>query len=101
MYLDVTLDNDPAAPGLREVDDFKAFKVVVHGSADDSRLRDALDGLGTLDGDGNAFLEIDAVKRLAGERARDAEWQRAFDGMVEYARGKGWVDAGGTALQAH
>lgn len=100
MYLDVTLDS-AQTPVLREVDDFKAFKVVVRGAADESRLAEVLAGVGRVDGDGNAFLAIDAIKRLAGDRSADPEWQRSFDAMVEYARAKGWVDASGAALQAH
>jgi hypothetical protein len=28
-------------------------------------------------------------------------WQQRFDAMIDYARGKGWVDAGGTMVRVH
>jgi hypothetical protein len=99
MYVETDLT---AAAVLREPDDFRSLKVVVNAPGDDrGRLADALASVGRLDGEGNAFLEIEALKRLAGDRAADAEWLGSFDAMVGYARGKGWVDADGAALQAH
>jgi hypothetical protein len=99
MYLDVQTDPRGAPPVLREVDDFRDLKVVVHGPH--QGLVAALAGIGRMSEGGDAFLAIDAVRRLAGARAEDPEWQRSFDGMVEYARSKGWLDDEGTALQAH
>jgi len=100
MFVEVTLSPAASSPALRDVDNFRDFKVVVLGTGDRSRLAGALEGIGRLDGD-DAFLDIAAVKELAGERARDPEWLASFDGMVEYARSKGWLDPGGTALRAH
>jgi hypothetical protein len=95
MYLDVSLTDTPPPPVLRDVDDFRAFKVVIHG---DGRLAEAIEGIGRVAGR-DAYLDIDAVKRLAGEKASDPAWLQQFDAMVEYARSKGWVD--GAALRAH
>ena len=95
MYLDVSLTDTLPRPVLRDVDDFRAFMIVVRGEGD---LAPAIEGIGRVD-DGNAFPDIDAVKRLAGERGTDPAWLEQFDAMVEYARSKGWVDD--AALQAH
>lgn len=99
MYLDVHTDSTGLVPALLDIDNFRDFKVVVHGGRDG--LATALEGVGRLDDDGNAFLAIDAVRRLAGERAQDPEWRDSFAAMVEYARSKGWVDEAGEAIQAH
>ena len=102
MYLEADISRIPAALVLHEPDDFKSLKVVVHGPAGRrGDLADALAPLGTLDQDGNALLDTDELKRLAGDRAGDPEWIASFDSMVAHARSRGWVGSGGTALQAH
>jgi hypothetical protein len=102
MYVETDLSRHPATLALVDPDDFKSLKVVVHaqdGRGDD--LAAALAPIATLDSDGNVLLAIAGLKRLAGERAADPRWLAAFDAMVAYARTRGWVDAGGSALQAH
>jgi hypothetical protein len=102
MYVEADISRVPAALVLHEADDFKSLKVVIHGPArrnDD--LVDALAPLGFLDQDNNAMLDIDELKRLAGDRAGDPGWIASFDSMVTYARSRGWVGSGGSALQAH
>jgi hypothetical protein len=102
MYVETDLSRHPAALALLEPDDFKSLKVVVHAPASrQDDLAQALAPVGAVDAEGNALLAIDALKRLAGDRADDPQWLAGFDAMVRYARTRGWVDAGGTALQAH
>ena len=50
--------------------------------------------------DGNVFIAVDALKRLASEHATDPEWIASLDAMVAYATERGWVDEAG-AIQAH
>jgi hypothetical protein len=47
----------------------------------------------------HVFLDVDAVKGLAGERAT-GEWLVEFEKMIEFARSKGWVDEAGR-VRAH
>ncbi len=54
-------------------------------------------GLGTVDGD-HAWLDVAAL-RAAGDGS--PEWLSGFDGMLEYAAGKGWTSADGSAVRAH
>ena len=86
---------------LREADDFKAFKVVVRPGAAELPLDRALAGVGSAASDGDAFLQIDAVKALAGDRARDPAWMAAFEDMLAYAVRAGWVSDDGQAIRAH
>jgi hypothetical protein len=41
--------------------------------------------------DGDLFVTVATLLRLAGERAADRQWRDRFDGMIEYARQHGWV----------
>ncbi|WP_262700754.1 MULTISPECIES: hypothetical protein [Streptomyces] len=102
MYVQVDL-RTPAATSveLQEADDFRAFKLVVltpDGRPDG--LEDALRDVGSIGPDGDAFLRIDAVRRLAGDTAEDPAWTTAFDQMIGYARSRGWVAPDAT-LRAH
>ncbi len=91
----VYVEVNASGVALEDVDNFRAFAVVVTGEPD---LVDKLDGLGAVDGD-HAFLDPEAVKRLAGDRAA-GDWGANFDNMIEFARGKGWVDEAGR-VRAH
>ncbi|HEX4107520.1 MAG TPA: hypothetical protein VHX88_05265 [Solirubrobacteraceae bacterium] len=100
MYVLVDLESAPsAAPVLHEPDEFRSLKVVVRGEK--GSLAEAIAPVGWLDPGGDAFLSVDALRRLAGPRVRDASWNASFEAMLEYARSKGWVDPSGGALQAH
>jgi hypothetical protein len=99
MYLQVAVDDRSSSVVLRDVDNFRALKVLV--SSDGGDLGAALAGIGRVGESGDAFLEIAGLRRLAGERAHDPEWVAGFEAMVEYARSEGWVDEQGAALQAH
>jgi len=102
--MDVVADLTATPPGvtLAEPDDLGSFKVLATGThGDTGALAQALDGVGTLADDGHAFIAVDAVRRLAGDRASDPEWSAGFDKMLAYAGSKGWMDASGTAIQAH
>ncbi len=92
----------PPAVSLAEPDDLASFKVLARGQdGDDPSLAEALEGVGTLADDGHAFIDVDAVRRLAGDRAQDPAWREGFDKMLAYAGSKGWMDESGTAIQAH
>ncbi|HZQ85220.1 MAG TPA: hypothetical protein VFA83_10300 [Acidimicrobiales bacterium] len=82
---DVTLD-EPA--------DFKGFKVVVE-SGDGSGLF----AVGRLAHRDTAWINADAVRRLAGDAANQ-QWEEGFAAMLDYAKTKGWLDDAGD-IQAH
>jgi hypothetical protein len=101
VTLDVYLFPPPARLELTDVDNFRSLKVVIHGEdSDGSRLAQALRGVGRVAGL-SSFLDIEALRRLAGSRANDPAWLTQFEAMVAYARSNGWIDKSGAALEAH
>lgn len=83
----------PGGPTVEDVQNLRQLHVELAGVDDATAVEDA--GLGTPEGD-HVWLEIPAL-RAAGEDT-DA-WRTSFDGMIAYARGKGWVE--GTRVRAH
>jgi hypothetical protein len=84
-----------------DVDDLTRLHVAVGAVTDeeaDQALRAA--GLGRLD-DGTAWLDVAALRAAAEPKATAADWATTWDGMVEHARGQGWVGDDGASLQAH
>jgi hypothetical protein len=98
MIVHVDVAAAPPAVTLQDAEDLRAFKVLARGGEDPAALAEALQGVGRLAPDGDAFIDPDAVRRLAGER--DAAWRDSFAQMLDYAGTKGWLDADG-AIQAH
>ena len=80
---------------LDEPNDFKGFKVVVHG--DDAS---AIDTVGRLEDADTAWIQIEAVRKLAGDAA-DQSWEDGYDAMLAYAREKGWLHDARREIQAH
>lgn len=80
---------------LDEPNDFKGFKVVVRG--DDAS---AIDTVGRLEDADTAWIQIEAVRKLAGEAA-DQTWEDGYDAMLAYAREKGWLHDARREIQAH
>jgi hypothetical protein len=83
---------------LAEPDDFKAFKLVL--TDDRPSLATQLAGTGIAGVEEHAWIEIDAVRRLAGDAATP-EWEDSFSKMLDYARSKGWVDDERATVRAH
>jgi hypothetical protein len=85
---------------LAEAEDVKAFHVAVADGADvDRELRGS--GAGWLADDGDARIAVDWVRGAARANGVGVGWVDAFDGMLAYAAGKGWLDADRTTIQAH
>ena len=102
--MDVVIDltATPAGVGLAQAEDLGSFKVLAKApEPDEQRLAQALEGVGRAAPDGHAYIDVDAVRRLAGERAGDPAWNADFEKMLAYAGSKGWMDDSGTAIQAH
>src|ERR1700721_1880195 len=86
----------PASVALLAPDDFGDFHVEVSGAAGDTELASAVSEFGRLSDEGtHVFVEVEAVRQLAGDRAGDAGWQASFDGMLAYACAHGWGGGGG------
>jgi hypothetical protein len=89
---------------VRGADDCGRFHVEsALGPADlDRALRAASAGHG--DGDGAAWVSVGWVRSTADAApwtAVGTDWPTRFDAMLDYARGKGWLDESGTHLRAH
>jgi hypothetical protein len=102
--MDVLVDLTAAPPRVSLVDprDLGSFKVLAQAAQPHpTELSRALSGVGTVAEDGNAFITVDAVRRLAGDLAADPDWNAGLEKMLAYAVSKGWMDPSGTAIQAH
>ncbi len=101
MVIDVDLRAAPAAVRLLAPDDFGAFKVVVRGGASRPEyVGDAIEPVGRVSSDGHVFVEVTALKGLAGDRAEQQGWLASLSRMVEFAAAHGWTDGAG-AIRAH
>jgi hypothetical protein len=101
MVIDVDLRAAPATVRLIAPDDFGAFKVVARGPASGGeRLAGAVGRFGRMSGDGHVFVDVAALRALAGERGRQRDWLASLDAMLEHARGHGWTDQTG-AIRGH
>ena len=56
--------------------------------------------VGKVDGDGEAMVRVDAVRRLAAGSV-GATWDDDFAAMLDYARSKGWLSDDGASIRAH
>lgn len=96
----VHVDTAKNRSDVRDVDDLKRFAVVVAGDGTDDAIEQALAPLARLDPPGHAWVSIDRLRTACG-RDDDPDWSSAFNGMVQYAGSKGWLDETGTELRAH
>jgi hypothetical protein len=84
---------------MLEPDDFGAFSVLVVGF-ERRAFVSAVDEIGSVIDDGHVAVDLDAVRRLVGDRWDDARWRSGLDGMLSYARSRGWITDSG-AVRAH
>jgi hypothetical protein len=84
---------------LVDPDDFKRFHIEVDRELDDEAMSRALAPLGRFDGS-DFWVDTDKLQKLAG-RANDAEWQKSFRTMLDFARNFGWISPDGKAVKAH
>jgi hypothetical protein len=101
VIIGVDMSQGPGSAALLAPDDFGDFHVEVSGAAVDTELASVVSKFGRLSDDGaHVFVDVDAIRALAGDRAQDVRWQAAFDGMLAYADAHGWRDADGR-VRAH
>jgi hypothetical protein len=84
---------------LRELDDLRSLSVRHSATVTHDDVANALarDGLGALDGDGHAWLDIDAL--LNCDAAPGPRWRQDFTAVIAYAESRGWVRDG--RVRAH
>jgi len=82
---------------MDEVNNFRGLKVQIAGPQPEptEALPSHLERLGHWSGLDHVFVDVDTLRTLAGDRAADPQWESGLLGMVEYARGAGWVDGAG------
>jgi hypothetical protein len=102
MQVVVDMAATPATVVLSEPADCGRFHVAVRGRGDAAMLDQALraDGVGSVDGDGEALVHVDAVRRLAAGAVGET-WDHDFAAMLDYARSKGWLSDDDAAIRAH
>jgi hypothetical protein len=86
---------------LRDVRVFDDFHVEV---APDIDLEETLTlaGAGRAIGDGDVYISLPWIRSVMAEREEDDEaWQTGFEGMLGYARSRGWISEDGTAFRSH
>lgn len=84
---------------LVDAEDCKRFHVEVRGDADVAAVLDST-GAGTLADDGeHARIDIGWVRQHA--VGTGPQWEQDFATMLDFARGKGWIDEGDSAIVAH
>ena len=83
---------------LEAPDDFARFDVRIVG-VDEEDARRTLQHVAVLETN-HALVEPTGLFSLPGARPEEEQWIKQFEGMVEYARSKGWVDGTGR-IQAH
>ena len=79
------------AVALEEPAEFRRFSILRHPAAP------AVAGV-RMEG-AHGWVAPAALRRLS-PHAGDAEWEAGFAAMLDFAQGRGWVDAAG-ALRAH
>lgn len=103
VYVAVDLTDSRPNVELREPQVFSSLAVVIE-AREKSATRLA-GGLATiaqvLDGGDAVLLSSSALRRLAGEHARDGAWRWGFERMLEHAAVNGWSSDGGRTVRAH
>src|SRR5262245_59227809 len=95
MIVEVDLSSGGASTALLEAQGCKAFKIVVRCGGPALSTSNAVAKV-----DEHAWVRVDALRELAGS-AVTPEWEASLQGMLEYARTKGWVDDELGAVRAH
>jgi len=95
VIVEIRFGAGQTAVELLEPEVFTAFKVVVHGGGPSLALAPAVARV-----DEHAWIRIEALRELAGAAATP-EWEASLQGMLGYARSKGWVDDDLDAVRAH
>lgn len=85
---------------LVDADDFTRLSVKLIGITGLEERRRALAQVGQAADHDHVLIDPEALTSLAGTRAEDPAWRASFEGMIGYARSKGWLDDAGR-VQVH
>ncbi len=99
----IVVDVEDGTISLDEPEVLDAFKVVAEPAADAAAVGAALDAAGAgrvAEEPDHVWVAIVTVRLLAEDQVGD-DWAERFDGVVAYARTKGWLDEDGTHIKAH
>ena len=83
-----------------DVDDLSRVRLAL-GEVTDEEAAEALEraGLGRLNDERTASLDVAAVRAAAEPRAKSGSWSTDWDRMIAAARGEGRLSADGASLQ--
>jgi hypothetical protein len=81
-----------------EPDHTDRLQVDVRAGVSDELARSQLSSLGLMDG-AHVWLDVEQLRALSG-RADDVHWAEQFEGMLHYARNRGWLREA-ALLRAH
>ena len=97
----VRVDVAAGSASLDDAENCKQFHVAASGG-DTAAVAAALGAAGSGVGapTDHVWIDIDWVRSQAAGRVAE-DWAPNFDGMVGYARSKGWLNDTGNAIQAH
>lgn len=84
-------------PKVEDRNDFTSFSVVLPSDLDPTVADSCLAGLGHFDGE-HVWVSIDRMRRAL---ELDAEGERSFNRMIDYASSHGWTDEDGTTFRSH
>jgi hypothetical protein len=99
MYVQVAADGTVT---VHEADDCRRLHLAVDGldtEAAGAALRRA--GTGELVDDGNARLDVAALRALAEPLATAPDWPQQWDAMLAYAATKGWLSPDARTVGVH
>lgn len=97
----IVLIDEKKTVQLVEPLDFKRFHLEIRGDrATLPALRQAFAAYGTIDDDGHAWIDAEALRSWPGP-AQDPAYRAGIDGMLGYAAKKGWMSDDGKRVRAH
>ena len=85
---------------IEDHDLFTGFHVEAQLGQTAERVASLLAGGTRADGTDHVWIAVDAVRHWVADLATE-EWEEGFSAMVDYARGRGWLDEAGTHIRAH
>jgi len=85
---------------VRDADDCTRLSVATDLAGADLDAALATTGTGTRDGSA-VLLGVPVLHDRARAAASAPDWESRWSAMIDYAAGKGWLSADGSAVQAH